>query len=306
MDMKYENLQELRSEKKHPEIRKALPLQGVLGNFCHGPYLSLISLGLSLLLLVVVCVTGYQGSSLQKELITLRANFSNFTSDHKTNIQQMTSNFDALQKTINSLKEEVDDHREELQAGRSLKQNVASLESTLQKKEQEFKEEQSQMRTRIQEMVKNLRSLSCELAKLRSNGSRSCCPLNWMEHGGSCYWFSQFGKSWDEANKYCQAENAHLVVVTSLEEQEFMKSNTRHLNTWMGLTDQSGSWKWVDGSDYDSSFKYWSPEQPDNWYGHGLGGGEDCAHFTSDGSWNDDVCQRSYHWICETELHQAS
>lgn len=40
-----------------------------------------------------------------------------------------------------------------------------------------------------------------------------------MEHEGSCYWFSQSGKSWPEADKYCQLENSNLVVVNSLAEQ---------------------------------------------------------------------------------------
>lgn len=54
-------------------------------------------------------------------------------------------------------------------------------------------------------------------------------------------------------------------------------------------------------------FRNWKPLQPDNWYGHGLGGGEDCAHFSEDdGRWNDDVCQRLYRWICETELGKGS
>lgn len=49
----------------------------------------------------------------------------------------------------------------------------------------------------------------------------------------------------------------------------------------------------------------WKPEQPDNWFGHGLGGGEDCAHITVDGPWNDDVCRRPYRWVCETELDKT-
>lgn len=56
------------------------------------------------------------------------------------------------------------------------------------------------------------------------------------------------------------------------------------------------------GSQPSSVSRNWRPEQPDDWYGHGLGGGEDCAHFTSDGRWNDDVCRRPYRWVCETEL----
>ena len=48
-------------------------------------------------------------------------------------------------------------------------------------------------------------------------------------------------------------------------------------------------------------FRNWAPEQPDDWYGHGLGGGEDCAHITVDGRWNDDVCPRPYRWVCEAQ-----
>lgn len=76
--------------------------------------------------------------------------------------------------------------------------------------------------------------------------------------------------------------------------------------TWIGLTDQNGPWRWVDGTDYEKGFTHWAPKQPDNWYGHGLGGGEDCAHFTSDGRWNDDVCQRPYRWVCEMKLAKDS
>ena len=47
----------------------------------------------------------------------------------------------------------------------------------------------------------------------------ACCPVNWIDYEGSCYWFSRSGKSWPEAEKYCELENAHLVVVGSWEEQ---------------------------------------------------------------------------------------
>jgi len=145
------------------------------------------------------------------------------------------------------------------------------------------------------------------MAVLHGNGSaRACCPVNWLEYEGSCYWFSRSGKSWAEADRYCQLESAHLVVVGSWEEQKFVQHHMGPVNTWMGLTDQSGLWKWVDGTDYETGFKNWRPEQPDDWYGHGLGGGEDCAHFTDDGRWNDDVCQRPYRWVCETAREPAS
>ncbi|VFV21836.1 c-type lectin domain family 10, partial [Lynx pardinus] len=131
-----------------------------------------------------------------------------------------------------------------------------------------------------------------------------CCPANWLEFEGSCYWFSRSGKTWPEAEKYCRLENAHLVVVNSREEQNFVQEHIGSLHAWMGLSDAEGAWKWVDGTDYETNFKNWRPGQPDDWHGHGLGGGEDCAHFHPDG-WNDDVCQRPYRWVCEARLGVA-
>ncbi|MBZ3870503.1 Asialoglycoprotein receptor 1 [Sciurus carolinensis] len=168
-------------------------------------------------------------------------------------------------------------------------------------------QEHSSLLLHVKQFVSDLRSLSCQMAVLQGNGSvRTCCPINWVEHEGSCYWFSSSGRPWPEADKYCQLENAHLVVVTSWEEQKFVQHHMGPLNTWIGLTDQNGPWKWVDGTDYETGFKNWRPDQPDDWYGHGLGGGEDCAHFTPDGRWNDDFCQRPYRWVCETELGKTN
>lgn len=53
----------------------------------------------------------------------------------------------------------------------------------------------------------------------RSAAGTECCPIGWLEHAGSCYWFSRSGSNWPEAQKYCQLENAHLVAINSREEQ---------------------------------------------------------------------------------------
>uniref|UniRef100_A0A8D2BDZ7 C-type lectin domain-containing protein n=1 Tax=Sciurus vulgaris TaxID=55149 RepID=A0A8D2BDZ7_SCIVU len=262
-----------------PSSLSAPPPQVGLWHICSDHRLILFSLGLSLLLLVVVCVIGSQNSKLQRDLSILRTTFSNFTKDTGAGVQALT-----FYETITSLKVEVEDHRQELLTARSLNQKVVSVENSLHKQEQEFKADQSEMFLRVQQLAEVLKSLTCQLADLKSNGSeKTCCPLHWLEHDGSCYWFSPFGKSWPDADKDCQVQNSHLVVVTSLEEQKFLEKHMGSILTWMGLTDQNGPWRWVDGTDYKTGFKNWSPNQPDDWTGHGLGGGEDCAHFTSDG-----------------------
>ncbi|XP_071459444.1 C-type lectin domain family 10 member A-like isoform X3 [Marmota flaviventris] len=256
MVMKYEDLQQLGSEEKNQEIRKAPPPQVGLWYICSEHRLILLSLGLNFLLLVAVCVIGSQNSKLHRDLGTLRTTFSNFSVDTGANVQALTSHGQSLQETITSLKAEVEDHRQELLAAHSLNQKVVSVESSLQKQKQEFKAGQSEVVLQVQRLTKNVISLNYQLAILKNNGSaKTCCPLDWLEHECSCYWFSQSGNSWPEADKYCQLQNSHLVVVTSLEEQKFIEKHMGSEPSWMGLTDQNGPWRWVDGTDYERGFK---------------------------------------------------
>uniref|UniRef100_A0A8C8VXA4 C-type lectin domain-containing protein n=1 Tax=Peromyscus maniculatus bairdii TaxID=230844 RepID=A0A8C8VXA4_PERMB len=268
----YENFHNWGSEEKNPEIGKAAPPKSFLWNIFSWTGLLLFSLGLGFLLLVVISVIGFQNSQLRRDLGTLRATLDNITSNTKTELQALTSRGDSLQERISSLKVEVEDHRQELLAGRGLSQKVSSLESMVEKKEQALKTGLSDITESIQQLGKDLKTLTCQLASLKNGSEMACCPLHWVEHEGSCYWFSQSGKSWPEADKHCQLQNAHLVVVNSLEEQNFLQNRIAKMVTWIGLTDQNGPWQWVDGTDFKKSFTYWDALQPDNWYGHGLGG----------------------------------
>ncbi|XP_037665217.1 asialoglycoprotein receptor 1 [Choloepus didactylus] len=285
MTKEYQDLQHLDNEEgDHYQLRKGPPPpQPLFRRLCSGPLLLLLALGLSLLLLVVLCVIGSQNSQLRGELRSLRETFRNFSDSAEADVKELSTQGGGV--------------------GRKMK----ALESQLEKQQKELSEDHSSLLLHVKQFVSDLRSLNCQMAVLQGNSTeKPCCPVNWVELEGSCYWFSRSGKPWAEADKYCQLENAHLVVITSWEEQRFLHHHIGPVNTWMGLTDHSGSWKWVDGTDYETGFKNWRPEQPDDWYGHGLGGGEDCAHFTDDGRWNDDVCRRPYRWVCETELGKAS
>ncbi|XP_035922136.2 C-type lectin domain family 10 member A isoform X3 [Halichoerus grypus] len=307
MSMQYEKFQHLESEKQSQRSRNGLPPPlSFLHQLCSGPRPLLFSLGLSLLLLVGICVIGSQNSKFRRDLATLRATFSNFTANTVAEVQALKSQGGHLQEVITSLKAEVENHKQGLQAARSLNDKVFSLESKLEQEQKELKAGHSDALLRVQQLARDLRSLTCQMAALKSNGSQNtCCPPNWLEYGGSCYWFSGSGKTWEDADRYCQLESAHLVVINSREEQTFVQGHIGSY-TWMGLSDPEGVWKWVDGTDYETNFKNWKPGQPDDWHGHGLGGGEDCAHFHPDGKWNDDACQRAYRWVCEAGLGTAS
>ncbi|XP_023601964.1 C-type lectin domain family 10 member A-like isoform X2 [Myotis lucifugus] len=301
MSMKYEDLQSLESEKKSQGSRNGLPPPpAFLQHLCSGPWPLLLSLGLILLLMIGICVIGSKNARIQSDVETLRATFSNFTSNTMAEVQALHSQGGSLQAAITSLKAVVENQEQKLQAARSLNDTVFSLESKLEKEQQELKAGYSEILLGVQQLVKALNSLHCQMAALKSNDSQNtCCPMGWLEYEGSCYWFSRSRLTWPQAEKYCQLRNAHLVVINSREEQRFIAQHSSPFHTWIGLTESDGSWKWVDGTDYGNSYKNWAIGEPNNWQWHEAGGNEDCAEIQDDGRWNDDFCLQVQRWACE-------
>ncbi|XP_039602989.1 C-type lectin domain family 10 member A-like isoform X2 [Polypterus senegalus] len=140
------------------------------------------------------------------------------------------------------------------------------------------------------------------LQKATKNDSKEVqCPLNWQKFQTSCYYFSLAQKCWKDSRELCLYMNSDLVVINSQSENDFIKGKHNNDIFWIGLTDETitNTWEWVDGTDYESNFKSWSPGQPDNWTGHGMKGGEDCGGHLVTGLWNDDHCDRLYNFVCE-------
>ncbi|XP_037380268.1 asialoglycoprotein receptor 2-like, partial [Talpa occidentalis] len=255
-----------------------LPQPLLRQRFCSRHRLSLLALSVNILLLVATCVIGSQRTQLQMELWTLKEKFSNFSSSTLMEMEALSFH------------------------GGSSGNKVTSLETKMNKQLLDLKTYHSTLLLHLKHFSGDLRTLSCQMAFFRSNGTE-CCPVNWLEHGGSCYWFSRSGKTWPEAEKYCRLENAHLVVINTREEQKFITQHTEPFHTWIGLTDSDGTWRWVDGTDHRLNYRNWAPLQPDDWTGHEVGGTEDCAEMRPDGRWNDDFCLQMYRWVCEMKLN---
>ncbi|XP_044795299.2 asialoglycoprotein receptor 2 isoform X3 [Bubalus bubalis] len=177
----------------------------VLQRLCSKFRLSLLVLVFNVLLLVAICVTGSQRAQLQGELQTLQEAFSNFSSGTLMDILNLSSH------------------------GGFAGDKVRLLEAKLGKQQQDLKADHATLRLHLKHFPMDLRTLTCQMAHFQSNGTE-CCPVNWVDHEGSCYWFSRSGKPWLEAEKYCQLENAHLVVINSREEQSLDRS---HRQRWL-------------------------------------------------------------------------
>ncbi|XP_024154049.1 C-type lectin domain family 4 member G [Oryzias melastigma] len=119
----------------------------------------------------------------------------------------------------------------------------------LQNETKQLKDKNEVMRInnrRLQDDVKNL--------KLRIEGlKRSKCPDGWERFGCSCYYKSTKKASWTDGRSFCLQEGSDLVVINSVEEQNFLAKLNQKGESWIGLYLGWSSQKenyvriWVDG-----------------------------------------------------------
>ncbi|XP_055367114.1 CD209 antigen-like protein E isoform X4 [Betta splendens] len=107
--------------------------------------------------------------------------------------------------------------------------------------------------------------------------------LNWTYFAGRRYYISSTVKTWQDSRTYCQRFGTDLVIVNSLEEQNFMQASK--LQAWIGMTDLQTKLAW----------NYWAAREPNN-----ASGAEDCVELVFNGEyWNDAQCNNTDYWIGE-------
>ncbi|XP_030580967.1 C-type lectin domain family 10 member A-like [Archocentrus centrarchus] len=154
----------------------------------------------------------------------------------------------------------------------------------------------------IDSLRKNVDAIKCSLDCIINNSSATgaCCPLGWTVFESSCYYFSRESLSWNQSRDWCEKQEAHLVILLTNKEWDFVTSRTVPQYYWVGLSDwRTGSWEWVNRTPYTMEPRRWKPGQPDSWTGHGLQGDEDCANLHDDGRLNDQHCSTKMLFICQ-------
>ncbi|KAM6469347.1 hepatic lectin-like isoform 1-T1 [Liasis olivaceus] len=121
----------------------------------------------------------------------------------------------------------------------------------------------------------------------------------WDYFDGACYFFSFQQLIWHTAKNHCEQQHSQLVVITNQYEQNFLQSRTRGERYWIGLSDNNieGHWRWVDNTDYRTSFKNWARGEPND-----HGNDEDCAQIHEAGEWNDVSCNTKSFYVCKKPL----
>ncbi|XP_025068217.1 killer cell lectin-like receptor subfamily B member 1B allele C isoform X2 [Alligator sinensis] len=147
----------------------------------------------------------------------------------------------------------------------------------------------------LEDLVSRLQRSLCGPNQLRSSGGTSCrlCPMNWLQHNGKCYWFSQEAQSWHESHKDCAAKNSEMLVAPHLDEMELVHNVTQgQYPVWIGVRVVSPmeEWVWVNGSTLDQDL-FPLPGPAD---------GNSCGMLKGDQT-KSEVCTAEFKWVCWKE-----
>ncbi|XP_044063213.1 lymphocyte antigen 75-like [Siniperca chuatsi] len=159
-------------------------------------------------------------------------------------------------------------------------------------------ENNSKLTAEIQQLKTQKNSLEKKIENIMDT-PRKACQKGWQHFQSSCYTINNVDgpnqSTWEDAQNNCRGRNAHLVVIGSPEEQEFIYNSSwsswGNSGYWIGLRVEAGSWKWVDGSNLTAD--YWTVQPSDNAH---------CAISVEEKSpkgWTAVDCNTINRWICE-------
>ena len=127
------------------------------------------------------------------------------------------------------------------------------------------------------------------------------CDKGWDRFCDHCYDFITEGKTWDEANEYCQNIDSSLLEIDSNEEVQFIRDTyTGKYVIWVGAHDraQQGQFVWQH-SKQPVQKDLWAQGEPDNYRGN-----QHCVYMLGifEGKLYDDTCSYRRYFVCEKNM----
>ncbi|XP_065508729.1 C-type lectin domain family 2 member D-like [Caloenas nicobarica] len=110
------------------------------------------------------------------------------------------------------------------------------------------------------------------------------CLENGIGYREKCFYFIEDEAEWNRSQSSCISLGAHLATIDSWEELRFLLRYGRSSHYWVGLQrEDSGPWKWVNGSLSNNSFD--------------VRGKGQCAYINQDGI-SSDWCSQMKFSVC--------
>ncbi|XP_036436695.1 C-type lectin domain family 4 member F-like isoform X1 [Colossoma macropomum] len=221
------------------------------------------------------------------EVVKLSSSVASLSSKLQSTDQRVMATLSDMKTKLDSSSKTAESQSRTLTEVVKLSSSVESLSSKLQSTDQRVMAALSEMKAKLESGSKTA-------------GGSTCKP-GWTLYGSKCYFFSDDKLNWHQARDYCRSQNALLLKLEAKDERAFVTARTTSDFYWVGLTDENtGQWRWDDGTPYVMNKDEWEPGQPDNWKDHGLGEeGEDCGHIKMSGKFNDAHCSIKMQYICK-------
>lgn len=113
------------------------------------------------------------------------------------------------------------------------------------------------------------------------------CPSGYtLKSAGSCHKHVTNNADWLSAEKSCEQDGAHLVVVNNSQENSSLPNNV-----WIGISERVTAGVYLTVTGIVQPFTAYAPGEP-------VAGGGQCIEARPDG-WHDDGCQEAKDYVCE-------
>ncbi|XP_013403252.1 macrophage mannose receptor 1-like [Lingula anatina] len=114
------------------------------------------------------------------------------------------------------------------------------------------------------------------------------------------YTYVHIALTYSEATEYCRANGTHLATAETMKGLSILYAFWKQIpgagtRLWMGADDiaQNGDWRWTAADGDPVDYYNWRLDEPNG------GDRENCMELYTDGGWNDLLCSRLKHFICE-------
>ncbi|KAK2852199.1 hypothetical protein Q7C36_007400 [Tachysurus vachellii] len=110
------------------------------------------------------------------------------------------------------------------------------------------------------------------------------------------YYLIKEGKTWSDAQAYCQATYTDLAVLKSKDNivklQSIAQTQRFYSSAWIGLYTNINKWQWSFENKPVVNFTHWAVTEPNNIYGNEL-----CS-FICYGKWYEAPCTWLLYFVC--------
>ncbi|GFS26660.1 metalloendopeptidase [Elysia marginata] len=128
--------------------------------------------------------------------------------------------------------------------------------------------------------------------------SCSECPDGYHleKQNNQCYYFPNVANTYQEASAFCKEKgNAFVAFPINKKENKYLRKDFTELHMWIGITKEADTF--LTAQDKPLTYKKWAKGQPNNYKKS-----EECVELQKDGKWNDLICNRERHFVCQKPM----